>query len=144
MHLGCLKYAAHYVEGPGWRSQDQLQYLSQLFNTPSFRFTGHTCIDKTPGDNTQHDYIASTVRRPTIEHKLDFLTTTMIANILNDTTQQPQPSFVEATAKAVARSTEEIRLKEQPKPDASASGEIASALWEHIEHARSRKTIQTI
>ena len=65
MHLACLKYA-HYVEGPGRRSQDPPQYLSQLFNTPSFRFTCHTCIDKTLGGNTQHDYIASTVR--TIEH----------------------------------------------------------------------------
>ena len=58
MHLACLKYA-HYIEGPGWRSQDPPQYLSQLFNTPSFRFTCHMCIDKTPGDNTQHDYIAN-------------------------------------------------------------------------------------
>ena len=136
MHLACPK-SAHYIEGPGWRSQDPPQYLSELFITPSFRFTCHMCIDKTPGDNTQHDYIASTVR--TIEHKLDFLTTTMVGNILNDTTQLPQPSFAEVTAKAVVRSIEEIRPKEQPKPDASASGEIASALWEHIEKRQTEK-----
>ena len=63
----------------------------------------------------------------------------MIGNILNDTTQLPQPSFAEVTAKAIARSVEEIRPKEQPKTDASASGEMASALWEHIEKRHTEK-----
>ena len=57
----------------------------------------------------------------------------MIGNILNDTTHQSQPSFAEVTAKAVARSIEQTRPQEQHKPDASATGEIASALWHHIE-----------
>ena len=107
--------------------------LSQLFNTPSFRFTCHTCIAKTPDDHSQHDSIASTVR--TIEQKLDL---TMIGNILSDTPQQPQPTFAEITAKAVARSIEESRPKVQP--DTSASGEIALALWEHIEKRQNDKT----
>ena len=59
----------------------------------------------------------------------DFLTNTMIGNILNDTPQQPQPTFAEVTAKAVARSIEDTRPKVQP--DASASGKIVSELWEH-------------
>ena len=101
MHLACLK-SALYIKGPDWRSQYPPQYISQLFNTPSFRFTCHTCIEKTPDDNYQHDSVASTVRN--IEHKLDLLTNTMIGNILNDTTQQPQPTFAEVTAKYRARS----------------------------------------
>ena len=101
MHLACLK-SALYIKGLGWRSQYPPQYISQLFNTPSFRFTCHTCIENTPDDNYQHDSVASTVRN--IEHKLDLLTNTMIGNILNDTTQQPQPTFAEATAKYRARS----------------------------------------
>ena len=139
IHLACLK-SAHYIEGAGWRSQDPPQYLSQLFNTPSFRFTCHTCIAKTPDDHSQHDSIASTVR--TIEQKLDLLTNTMIGNILNDTRspQQPQPTFAEVTAKAVARSIEESRPKEQPKPNSSDTDEIASALWGHIEKRQNDKT----
>ena len=51
----------------------------------------------------------------------------MIGNILKDTTHQSQPSFAEVTAKAVARSIEQTLPQEQHKPDASATGEIASA-----------------
>ena len=41
---------------------------------------------------------------------------------------------------AVARSIEESRPKEQPKPNSSDTGEIASALWEHIEKRQNDKT----
>ena len=130
IHLGCLK-AGNYLEGQGWRKQEPPQYICQLFNSPSFKFICHSCVSK-PSPILQYDTtIASTVRA--IENKLDFLTTTMIGNILNDTTHQSQPSFAEVTAKAVARSIEQTRPQEQHKPDASATGEIASALWHHIE-----------
>ena len=130
IHLGCLK-AGNYLEGQGWRKQEPPQYICQLFNSPSFKFICHSCVSK-PSPILQYDTtIASTVR--TIENKLDFLTTTMIGNILNDTTHQSQPSFAEVTAKAVARSIEQTLPQEQHKPDASATGEIASALWHYIE-----------
>ena len=136
IHLGCLK-AGNYLEGQGWRKQEPPQYICQLFNSPSFKFICHSCVSK-PSPILQYDTtIASTVR--TIENKLDFLTTTMIGNILNDTTHQSQPSFAEVTAKAVARSIEQTRPQEQHKPDASATGEIASALWHHIEKRQTQQ-----
>ena len=109
IHLGCLK-AGKYLECQGWRKQEPPQYIGQLFNSPYFKFICHSCVSK-PSPILQDDI---TVTMRSIEHKLGILTSTMAASVPDKETQQTTKSTLIHTIP-------------------SSTGEIAKALWTHIE-----------
>ena len=111
IHLCCLK-AGKYLDGQGWRKQEPPQYIGQLFNSPYFKFVCHSCVAK-PSPIIQ-DGITITMR--SIELKLDILTNTMAGSVPDKEAQQ--------TAKSRPTPIHTIP---------SSTGEIANALWTHIE-----------
>ena len=115
IHLCCLK-AGKYLDGQGWRKQEPPQYIGQLFNSPYFKFVWHSCVAK-PSPIIQEfrrHHITITMR--SIELKLDILTSTMAGSVPDKEAQQ--------TAKSRPTPIHTIP---------SSTGEIANALWTHIE-----------
>ena len=107
IHLGCLK-AGKYLECQGWHKQESPQYIGQLFNYPHFKFLCHSCVSK-PSPILQDD-----ITMRSIEHKLYILTSTMAGSVPDKETQQ---------------TTKSTPIHTIP----SSTGEIAKALWTHIE-----------
>ena len=109
IHLGCLK-AGKYLECQGWRKEPP-RYIGQLFNSPYFKFICHSCVSS-PSSPILQDDITITMR--SIEHKLDILTSTMAGSVPDKETRQTTTSTPIHTIP-------------------SSTGEIAKALWTHIE-----------
>ena len=118
IHLGCLK-AGKYLECQGWRKEPP-QYIGQLFNSPYFKFICHLCVSNPYSPILQDDI---TITMLSIKHKLDILTSTMAGSVPDKETRQTTTSTPIHTIP-------------------SSTGEIAKALWTHIErkqHEHSRR-----